>query len=255
MPRLGGPDWRWSISRSVSGTPRAPCSSRWRRRVSPPFRATVDGCSAWSISARSAPRSVMPSGQPSCTTPMLPYAGRNASVRATRLLRFGGPLSRTALHRHVALVRGGAPLRGGAGDECADRRLRTARAYPARLCRHADRARRFRRSAAGGCTVAGQPGQRAPVWACARLEARAAALLAQPSARRRRPAQRRRPDVARVRGAASARHRPQQRRHRHGAGDQPQHRGDACAQHPRQDRLRQPHRGGGLRDAARSARG
>ena len=36
------------------------------RRASPPFRATGDGCSAWSISARSAPRSAMPPGQQSC---------------------------------------------------------------------------------------------------------------------------------------------------------------------------------------------
>ena len=47
-------------------TPRAPYSSSWRQKVSPPSPATGDGCSAWSISARSAPRSVMPSGQPSC---------------------------------------------------------------------------------------------------------------------------------------------------------------------------------------------
>ena len=55
---------------------RAANSSRWRRRISPPFRATDAGRSAWSISARSAQHLAMPTRR-RC------YTGRCCRMRVT----------------------------------------------------------------------------------------------------------------------------------------------------------------------------
>ncbi len=234
----------------VSETRRASNSSGWRRTTSRRFHATDDGTSAWSTSARSAPHLAMRPGPRRCIGYCCPHAGRN-------LVLGGGLVCCGSADRYLGLL-----CATMSRWTEAERHFEAALAMNLRIGAHAPLAHTgttmppccspATRPATGSarprcCASLGERPRPGHAWAGGACRGTADASVRRfdgPAAiddLTSREIEVLRPD----------RHRPEQCRHRHGAGDQPQHRGDACAQHSRQDRLRQPHRGGGLRDAAR----